>query len=140
MFVLDTNVLSAVMGSRPVPEVAAWMSAQPEEQLFTTSVCKAEILAGVAIMPEGRRRSRFAVAATAIFDSAFARRVLPFDDEAAAFYAEIFAARKLTGRPSGTADLMIAAIARVHGAAMVTRNTADLQYCGLSLIDPWGGS
>ena len=51
MFVLDTNVLSAVMGSQPVPEVAAWLSAQPEEQLFTTSVCKAEILAGVAIMP-----------------------------------------------------------------------------------------
>ena len=59
MFVLNTNVLSAVMGSQPVPEVAAWMSAQPEAQLFTTSVCKAEILAGVAIMPEGRRRNGF---------------------------------------------------------------------------------
>ena len=62
-----------------------------------------------------------------------------FDDRAAAVYAEIFAARKLAGRPSGTADLMIAAIARVHGAAMVTRNTADFEHCGLALINPWDG-
>ena len=55
MFVLDTNTLSAVMGSQPVPEVAAWLAAQPEEQLFTTTVCQAEILAGIEIMPEGRR-------------------------------------------------------------------------------------
>jgi len=56
MFVLDTNVLSAIRGSQPVPEVAAWVAAQPEERLFTTTVCQAEILAGVEIMPEGRRR------------------------------------------------------------------------------------
>ena len=127
------------MGSQPVPEVAVWMSAQPEAQLFTTSVCKAEILAGVAVMPEGRRRSGFEAAANAIFASAFEGRVLPFGDAAAAFYAEIFAARKAAGRPSGTADLMIAAIALAHGAAMVTRNTADFEHCGLSLVNPWDG-
>jgi toxin FitB len=31
MFVLDTNVLSAIMGSRPVPEVEAWIDSQPED-------------------------------------------------------------------------------------------------------------
>jgi len=29
MFVLDTNVLSAIMGSQPVPEAAAWVAGQP---------------------------------------------------------------------------------------------------------------
>ena len=56
MFVLDTNVLSAIMSSQPVPEVAAWVAAQPEEMLFTATVCQAEILAGIAILPDGRRR------------------------------------------------------------------------------------
>ncbi len=137
MFVLDTNVLSAVMGSQPVPNVAAWMSARPEERLFTTSVCKAEILAGVGIMPEGRRRRMVEAAAKAIFSSVFDGRVLPFDEKASELYAEIFATHKSAGRPAGTADLMIAAIARVHDAVMVTRDVADFEGCGLTLINPW---
>ena len=127
MFVLDTNVLSAVMDSQPVPEVAAWVAAQPEEQIFTTAVCQAEILAGVEILPEGRRRRGLEAMAKAIFANAFDGRVLPFDSAAAAAYADIFAARKRAGRPTAPPDLMIAAIARANDASMVTRNMADLR-------------
>ena len=56
MFLLDTNILSAVMGSRPAPEVAKWMARQPPELLFTAAVCQAEILSGIAVLPKGRRR------------------------------------------------------------------------------------
>jgi predicted nucleic acid-binding protein len=65
MFVLDTNVLSAIMGSRPVPAVAAWVAAQPEELLFTAAVCQAEVLAGIAVLPDGRRRRLLEAAARA---------------------------------------------------------------------------
>ncbi len=41
--------------------------------------------------------------------------------------------------PAGTIDLMLAAIARVHGAGVVTRNVADFEGVGLTIIDPWGG-
>ncbi|HVC59629.1 MAG TPA: hypothetical protein VND19_04585 [Acetobacteraceae bacterium] len=37
MFVLDTNVLSAIMGARPAPEVAAWIAGHPDDALFTTT-------------------------------------------------------------------------------------------------------
>jgi len=137
MFVLDTNVLSAVMGSQPVPEVAAWVAAQSEEQLFTTSVCQAEILAGVEVMPEGRRRRSLEAVAKAIFADVFDGRVLPFDSAAAAACADIFAVRKRAGRPAAPQDLMIAAIARANGASVVTRDTSGFEGCGLTLIDPW---
>ncbi len=137
MFVLDTNALSAVMGSQPVPEVAAWVAAQPEEQLFTTTVCQAEILAGIGIMPEGRRRRGLEAAAKAIFANAFDGRILPFDTDAASAYADLYAVRRKAGRPSAPLDLMIAAIARASGATMVTRNIADFEGCGLALINPW---
>jgi hypothetical protein len=140
MFVLDTNVLSAVMGSQPVPRVAAWIAAQPEERLFTTAVCQAEILAGVEVMPDGRRRRGLEAAAKAIFADAFDGRILPFDETSAELYAEIFAARKRAGKPTATTDLMIAAIARAQGANMVTRNTADFEDCGLTVINPWEAS
>ena len=35
MFVLDTNILSAIMSARPSPEVAAWIAGHPEDTLFT---------------------------------------------------------------------------------------------------------
>jgi predicted nucleic acid-binding protein len=68
MFVLDTNVLSAMMSAAPVPQVAAWVSGQPAELLFTATICQAEILSGLSIMPEGRRRSDLEAAARAMFD------------------------------------------------------------------------
>jgi predicted nucleic acid-binding protein len=137
MFVLDTNVLSAVMGSQPVPEVAAWVAGQPEELLYTTAVCQAEVLAGIEILPEGRRRRGLEAMAKAIFANAFDGRVLPFDSAAAAAYAGIFAARKRAGRPTAPPDLMIAAIARANDANMVTRNVDDFEGCGLTLVNPW---
>ena len=41
MFLLDTNILSAVMGTRPVPKVASWMEELPPDLLFTAAVCQA---------------------------------------------------------------------------------------------------
>jgi hypothetical protein len=38
MFVLDTNILSAIMSVRPSPELAAWIAGQAEDALFTTTI------------------------------------------------------------------------------------------------------
>lgn len=137
MFVLDTNILSAIMGSQPVPEVAAWIGGQPENLLFTASVCQAEVLSGLAVMPEGRRRFALEAAARAMFMEDFEGRVLPFDMEAAIAYADIFAARRRAGRPIATLDLMIAAVARAKGAAVVTRDSSGFEACGVPIINPW---
>jgi predicted nucleic acid-binding protein len=137
MFVLDTNVLSAMMSADPVPQVAAWIAGQPAERLFTTSISQAEILSGLAIMPDGRRRTGLEAAAHAMFLEDFEGRVLPFDMPAAAAYAEIFAARRQAGRPTATVDLMIASVARCHGASVVTRNVTDFEECGVPIVNPW---
>ena len=139
MFLLDTNVLSTMMSAAPTKEVVAWVSGQPAEFLFTTTVCQAEILSGLAIMPEGRRRLDLEAAARAMFAEDFEGRVLPFDMEAAVAYADIFAARRRAGRPAATVDLMIAAIARSQGVTVVTRNVADFEACGVAIVNPWGG-
>lgn len=138
MFVLDTNVLSAMMSAAPAPEVAGWVSAQPTEQLFTTTICQAEILSGIAVLPDGRRRGALAAAAQAMFLEDFDGRVLPFDMEAAIAYADVFAARRRAGRAAATLDLMIAGVARARGASVVTRNVEDFAACGVNVVDPWG--
>ncbi len=140
MFVLDTNILSAMMGLQPVPQVRAWMNRQPEDLLFTTSISHAEIFSGLAIMANGHRRRGLEAAATSIFTDEFDGRVLPFDMEAASAYAGIFAVRRRAGRPAATFHLMIAAIARSRGASVVTRDTDGFADCGVTLIDPWTAS
>jgi len=140
MFVLDTNILSAIMSARPSPEVAAWIAGQPGDSLFTTTICQAEILAGLAVMPEGHRRAALQTPARAIFADDFNGRVLPFDAAAAAAYADIFAALQRAGHPTAPLDLMIAAIARANGAGVVTRDTGGFEDCGVPLVNPWQAS
>ena len=137
MLLLDTTILSAVMATRPVPEVAAWIAGQPIQDLFTTCISQAEILSGLAIMPEGRRRRDLEAAARAMFEEDFEGRVLPFDMQAAAAYADLFAVRRRAGRPAAPLDLMIASVARSTGARLVTRDTGGFEGCGLTLINPW---
>jgi predicted nucleic acid-binding protein len=36
-------------------------------------------------------------------------------------------------------DAQIAAIARVHGAAVATRDTAGFEGCGVKVVNPWEG-
>ena len=67
----------------------------------------------------------------------FSGRILPFDTNAAAAYAEIFAACRKAGRPSGTIHLTLAAIARVRGASVVTRNVDDFKGVGVAIVNPW---
>ena len=68
MHVLDTNVISELMRPAPHSAVFAWVAAQPRASLYTTSITRAEVLSGIAIMPEGRRRAALADAAAAMFD------------------------------------------------------------------------
>jgi predicted nucleic acid-binding protein len=137
MFVLATNILSAMMSTRVVPEVAEWIAGQPVGLLFTTSISQAEILSGIAIMPESRRRSDLEAAAGAMFLEDLEGRVLPFDMNAAVAYADIFAARRRAGRPTATIDLLIASVARSHHASVVTRDVSGFEGCGLKVINPW---
>jgi predicted nucleic acid-binding protein len=137
MIVLDTNVLSETLRPRPAREVRDWMNAQASVDLFTTSITEAEILFGVAILPDGRRRTALQAAVERIFADVFGDRILSFDRAAAKAFAEIAANRRRSGRPMPQPDGQIAAIARSHGAAVATRNVGDFAGCGVTLINPW---
>lgn len=59
-------------------------------------------------------------------------------DDCAEHYADIVALRARDGRPIGGFDALIAAIARVAGASVATRDVTGFAGIGLDLIDPWG--
>ena len=137
ILVIDTNVASELMRPQPTAAVAAWIAERDAQDMYLTAVSEAELLYGVAIMPIGKRRSALEAAMTRWLDRGFRERILPFDSAAARVYAEIAAARRREGRPIGEADCQIAAISRLRGAVLVTRNVRDFEGTGLNVIDPW---
>ena len=139
MILIDTNVVSELMRRTPAPAVMTWFATQDSGALYLTAVSEAELRAGAAILPAGRRRERLAAEVDAVDREDFAGRVLPFDSAAARAYAAIAASRRSVGRPILEADCQIAAIARTRDAAVATRNAADFEHCGITIIDPWAG-
>ena len=137
MILLDTNVISEQMSARPSLQVATWFKQHANQRLLLSSVTEAELRRGVAIMPEGKLKMAKSALLTDILENKFANDILPFETNAAALYAEIFAHRKIIGRPISVFDNMIAAIARANGCKLATRNVSDFEQCGLEIINPW---
>jgi predicted nucleic acid-binding protein len=117
--------------------VLQWITGQARATLYSTSVNKAEILYGIASLPEGRRRSALAQAAEAMFTEDFVGRILPFDERAAVRYTEIVVIRRRAGSPIEAFDAQIAAIALASEASIATRDILGFKDCGLTLINPW---
>ena len=137
MIVLDTNVVSEPLKLAPAPAVLRWLDAQEPQTLYITSVVWAELMAGVAALPQGRRRTALAKALTEQVLDLFGSRVLPFDTRAAEAFAKNHASAQAQGNSIGFADCAIASIASAQGFALATRNTRDFKGVDIVLIDPW---
>ena len=138
MVVLDTNVISEMMkpAGQRLMAAFAWLGRQDGESLYTTTITVAEILAGVAMLPRGKRKEALRVVVSRIF-GLFEGRCLPL--------ISLRLPSSPTPSPFGggaanrrnSFDLLIAAIARANGMVAATRNTADFEDCGVRVIDPW---
>jgi predicted nucleic acid-binding protein len=137
LIVLDTNVVSELL--RPVPDARTlqWVDAQSADALWLCSVVTAELLYGVARLPDGRRKQQLAQAMQTIIHEDFDLRVLPFDLEASLVYADIVARQENLGQSVSMADAQIAATCLRHDATLATRNVRDFGGLGVTLINPW---
>lgn len=136
MIILDTNVVSELMRPSPAPVVLAWLGRQANAELFTTAITAAEVRYGIARLPDGHRKDELIRAADDLFGG-FPDQVLPFDVVAAAAYADLVVHRERTGNPIDGFDGQIAAICRVHGALLATRNVKDFCETGVATLDPF---
>jgi predicted nucleic acid-binding protein len=137
VIVLDTNVISELMRPQPDQRVLAWANSLDPQGAAITAMNEAEILHGLARLPDGRRKQALRESWDALATELFAGRVWAFTSEAAHWYGELVSHRERLARPIATADAVIAAIALVHSAPLATRNTSDFADLGLQLIDPW---
>ncbi len=133
-YLLDTNILSELMRSVPYKAVLEWFESNTDSDFFISAVTEAEILTGIALLQEGRKRSDLTNAASQDFSG----RILSFDENSAVIYAQIAVNRVSTGHPISTEDAQIASIALSNDLILVTRNVKDFTGIkGLVIINPW---
>lgn len=137
MILLDTNVVSEPLRHVPEPRVIEWIDAQPMETLFLSAITVAELRAGVALLPAGKRRSALQENLETRVLPLFASRVLPFDLACTRAYAALIAKARSAGLAIATADGYIAAIAAANGFIVATRDTAPFEAAGATVINPW---
>ena len=137
MILLDTNVVSELMRPAPAQRVDEWIAQQEPGTMALSVITLAEILYGLERLPDGRRRTDLAARFRIFLDLGFGGAVHPVDPGTAEQFAAIRAARDAAGRPMTSFDALSAATARIRGASLATRNTADFTGCGLDLVDPW---
>ena len=139
MILLDTNVVSAAMRPQPDPAIRHWLDEQVAETLYLSTISVAELMFGIGVLSDGRRKARLTAALDGVL-ALFADRVLPFDTEAARRYADLAVRARAAGKGFPTPDGYIAAIAATHGFAVASRDTSAFEAARLEVIHPWTAS
>ena len=137
MIILDTNVLSELTRAQPSAAVLDWADSIHGPDAGTTAVTVAELLYGVARLPDGKRRILLSDAIAQLVDVDLGGRAFPFDRAAASHYASIVRTREEAGRPISVSDAQIAAICLARGATLATRNVRDFDGTGITIINPF---
>jgi hypothetical protein len=137
MILLDTNVISEPQRQKPNTHVLDWIDAQALETLYLSVITVAELRAGIALLPTGKRRATLHDNLENRLLPMFANRVLSFDMAATKTYAELLAKSRVAGLAIETADAFIAAIALSNRFTVATRDTGPFEAVGLHVINPW---
>lgn len=137
MIILDTNVVSEPMKPNGNVAVAAWLDRQVAESLYLTATSLSELLVGIEILQDGRRKEGLDAALLSLLHKLFGARILSFDQQAAMRYAPMVGRARTAGLAISVADGQIAAIAAVHGFTVATRDVAPFVAAGVSVINPW---
>jgi hypothetical protein len=130
-FLLDTNILSEVRKPKPHGGVLAWFMANHSATFATPSIALFELQMGAEKI---RKQDPYRAE---VFDFWAGRiagaNVLPLDAAAARETA-----RLMSKQPTVLLlDAMIAAIAKVNGFTVATRNTRDFERFEVPLVNPF---
>jgi predicted nucleic acid-binding protein len=137
-WLLDTNVVAALINPNGAPSVKAWAAAQPEHRIFLSILTLGEYDKGIHnLAVDHPERSRY-IAARDALEGRFAGRILSVDDTVVRRWGEISGSTKRrTGHAPAVIDTLLAATALEHALFLATRNTRDVRHSGAAVFNPW---
>ena len=131
---LDTNVVSELRkGARTHPRVRAWFESVADTDLHLSVLVVGELRRGIE-----RVRLKDAKQATALqrwlqrLTREHGERILPIDRRVAEQWGRFSATRN-----ASPVDVLMAATALVYELVLVTRNTRDVAWTGVTCLNPF---
>ena len=137
-WLLDTNVIAALINPGGAPSVKAWAAGQPEDLMFLSVLTLAEYDKGIHnLSADHPDRSRY-IAALGALERRFKGRILSVDNAVVRRWGEVSGTvKRLTGQAPPVIDTLLAATALENRLFLVTRNTRDVQHSGCATFNPW---
>ena len=136
MYLLDTVALSALMKPGATPAVERWFAGVDLDDLHVPAPALAEILRGIARLPEGAKKTRLRDAYLT-FVAPLLESCPAFDAAAAAIWGELMGSGDAAGRQLPIIDAQIAAIALANDLRVVTHNVRDFAPMRVATVNPW---
>ena len=135
MYILDTSVVSELRKARKThPNVKKWAQPLPSASLYISAISLLELEIGILLV--ARRDKEQGAVLRAWMDGhvlpTFSGRILAIDTAVAQRCATLH-----VPNPRSDRDALIAATALVHGLTVATRNVADFERTGVSVVNPW---
>ena len=135
LFLLDTNIISEPLRSRPNPVVIRMLQ-QYSSDITTATVVLHELLFGCYRLPiESNKRQIIEVYLQREIKQKIP--IIPYDIAAAEWFARERARLTAIGKTPAYADGQIAAIAQVNNLTLVTNNVADYSNFQNLKIENW---
>ncbi|MGO9267656.1 MAG: type II toxin-antitoxin system VapC family toxin [Candidatus Binataceae bacterium] len=136
-FLLDTNIPSELIRTRPEPRLENWVYVQDEQALYLSVVSIGELRRGLVLLSAIKRRAALEQWFENDLVPRFSGRILPVTYAIADRWGRLDGECQLRGAPLNTADGLIAATAVEHDLTVVTRNVKDFASLGVTLFNPW---
>ena len=136
-WLLDTNILSELRRPRPEPKVVKFVSAQPLDSLYISSVTLAEIRFGIELVPDASRRAELNDWLMHKVRPMFEQRVLAVTEDVMFKWRLLVEDGRRAGHTFSQPDLIIAATALEHGLTLVTRDTSEYEKARVPILNPW---
>jgi predicted nucleic acid-binding protein len=136
-YLLDTCVISELAKSRPNKKVVSWVKKNDEDNFYLSSLTFGELYKGLAKLPDSKRKKKLTQWIANDLKERFTGKIFDIDLKVAKTWGEIQGTSEAAGNPMPAIDSLIAATGLAYDLTVVTRNIADMQQSGATLLNPW---
>lgn len=136
-WLLDTNILSELRRPKPDPRVVRFVSSQPLDLLYVSTVTFAEIRFGIELVKDVNRRMELNDWLANKLRPMFEGRILDVTEDVMLKWRLLVESGRKSGHTFSQPDLIIAATALHHGLTVVSRDTSEYEVANVPVLDPW---
>lgn len=135
-YLLDTCVISELIGPIPDEAVINWMRQIPDERVYLSVITIGEIRKGITKLPESEKKNQLTNWLDTLLED-YQARIYPINLTVAENWGIIQGKAENSGTPVASVDSLIAAVAQTYNLIVVTRNENDFASTNVTILNPW---